>query len=366
MSVEDAIREPGSTEPTREDLSPADELARIPLYEKGKPPQPLFDVDYLDELEATWGREWGAQTEFGKLRSVLVQPPTWGQVASPVIKEDPGFFIFPAGLADLDAMHRNHESLIAILDATGVEVIYLNAPESIKGAYTELTGIDGTREGIVLSGGALIGRPATASKRGLEKLLAQRLMELGCPILYMVHGKGSLFEPGNVVWLDETRVLIGCGVRTGIEGIREVEPILRMSGVEEIHAAHMPGYLNFQTQRAGGPGGFCHLDMVFGMADAGLAVIYPAGVGYETIRYLQKKDIELIEVPLEEVQNYACNLLALEPGEIVLTEGNPRTRDELEKRGVRVHEVAFEGGRVSGRGPVCKTLPLIRDKGPSI
>ena len=87
---------------------------------------------------------------------------------------------------------------------------------------------------------------------------------------------------------------------------------------------------------------------------------------FDAIRYLQKSDIELIEVPLEEVQNYACNLLALEPGEVVLTEGNPRTHSELEKRGVRVHEVAFEGGRISGCGPVCKTLPLIRDKGPSI
>ncbi len=357
-------KEPKAKQSGKARLSPADELARIPLYEKGKPPQPLFDIDYMDELEATWGRRWGAQTELGKLRSVLVQPPTWGQVASPVIKEDPGFFIFPKGLANLDAMMRNHESLMAILEGAGVELVYLNSPETIKGAYTELTGIDGTREATVLNGGALVGRPATASKRGLERLIAQRLMEIGCPILHMV--RGSLFEPGNLVWLDERHAMIGCGVRTGMEGIREVEPVLRMAGVEEIHIAHMPGYLNVQSERAGGPGGFYHLDMVFGMAGEGLAVIYPAGVGYDTIRYLKKKDLDLIEVPLEEVQNYACNLLVIEPGEVVLTEGNPLTRAALEKRGLNVHEVAFEGGRVSGRGPVCKTLPLVRDRGPSI
>jgi N-dimethylarginine dimethylaminohydrolase len=106
--------------------------------------------------------------------------------------------------------------------------------------------------------------------------------------------------------------------------------------------------------------------MVFGMATAGLGVIYPAGMGYHSVRYLLKKGIELIEIPLEEVQNYACNLLAVRPGRVILSAGNPYTREQLEKRGVEVIEMEFEGGRVSGRGPVCSTLPLIRDPGPSI
>jgi N-dimethylarginine dimethylaminohydrolase len=51
---------------------------------------------------------------------------------------------------------------------------------------------------------------------------------------------------------------------------------------------------------------------------------------------------------------------------VILSAGNPYTREQLEKRGVEVIEMEFEGGRVSGRGPVCSTLPLIRDPGPSI
>ena len=45
---------------------------------------------------------------------------------------------------------------------------------------------------------------------------------------------------------------------------------------------------------------------------------------------------------------------------------NPRTREALEARGVEVLEMEFGGGRVSGRGPVCSTLPLIRDEGPKL
>ena len=107
-------------------------------------------------------------------------------------------------------------------------------------------------------------------------------------------------------------------------------------------------------------------DMVFNMAAEGVALIYPAGVGYDTVRYLKKKGLDLIEVPYEEMQNYACNVLALRPGRLIVTAGNPRTREQLEKRGIETVEMSFEGGKVSGRGPACSTLPLIRDKGPSI
>jgi N-dimethylarginine dimethylaminohydrolase len=347
-------------------LSPREELARIPLYEKGKPPQPLIDVDFVDEVEIACGQRWGAQTELGTLRSVLVQPPTPGPISAPVVREDPIFFGWPKGVPDLDLMRRNHASLVRLLEGEGVEVVYLEAPDSVAGTYTEATCYEAPREPVILKGGALIGRPGIASKRGIEHLMARRLLELGCPILYTVHAPRAIFEAGNVVWLDETHVMIGCGVRTTLEGIREVEPVLRLAGVEEIHVAHLPGYLNFQTERAGGPGGFYHLDMVLGMVDERLAVVYPAGIGYDSIRYLKDKRVELIEAPLDEVQNYACNLLAVRPGRVIMTAGNPRTREALECRGVEVLEMEFGGGRVSGRGPVCSTLPLIRDEGPKI
>ncbi len=348
------------------DLSPAEQLARIPLYEKGKPPQPLFDVDYLDELELTWGRRWGAQTELGQLRAVMMQPPTHGQTDTPLHKEDPVFFMWPKGVPDFDAMQRNHRSLVDVLESEGVEIFWLDAPDAVRGTYTYIKGYDAPREPVILNGGALICRNAIAPQRGINKLIAQRLMAIGCPILYMAHGKGSAITGGNFVWLDQKHVIIGCSVHTSMEGIEEVTPILNRAGVEEIHVAHMPGYLNHMTERAGGAGGFYHFDMIFQMVDEGLAVIYPAGVGYDTIRYLRKKNIELIEIPLEEVQNYACNLLPLRPGRVVLTEGNNYTREQLEKRGVDVVEMKFEGGRLSGRGPVCSTLPLIRDAGPAI
>ena len=85
-----------------EKLSPAEELARIPLYEKGKPPQPLIHFDFADEIEIASGRRWGAQSELGTLRSVMVQPPTSGPVSAPVVLEDPIFFGWRDTLLDTD------------------------------------------------------------------------------------------------------------------------------------------------------------------------------------------------------------------------------------------------------------------------
>jgi hypothetical protein len=51
---------------------------------------------------------------------------------------------------------------------------------------------------------------------------------------------------------------------------------------------------------------------------------------------------------------------------VIITAGNPRTCEALKQRGVTVLEMEFHGGSVSGRGPVCSTLPLIRDEGPRI
>jgi N-dimethylarginine dimethylaminohydrolase len=138
------------------------------------------------------------------------------------------------------------------------------------------------------------------------------------------------------------------------------------AGVEEIRPVHLPGYLEERpTKRVGGPAGFFHLDMVFSMVDEGLGVIYPSAIDYDSLAYLQKKGIKLIEAPLEEVQNYGCNILALEPGKVVIPSHSHRIIEKLLKENVEVIALEMPELRAGG-GPVCNTLPLIRDPGPSI
>jgi hypothetical protein len=81
------------------------DLESIPLYEQGKLAKPLFDIDYMDELERAWGRKWGAQSDLGKLKMVMVHMPGEEEIA-PEFFEDPVYFNLPEGPPDLEKLKR--------------------------------------------------------------------------------------------------------------------------------------------------------------------------------------------------------------------------------------------------------------------
>ncbi len=338
------------------------DLGKIPGYKPGVPPLPLCEVDFLDELTLNWGEKWGAQSSVGKLRKVLVHEPG-EETASPIISKDPALFNLPEGIPDPEKMKVQHGMLVEALKGENVEVVYLEPKKPLIGTYgIPLRSACYTRESIVISGGAIIERPAPVYKKGLEVFHAKRLMELGCPILYMVHGKGC-FEASNLWFLDRKgeKVIIAVGLRTNMDGVNQVKPILEMAGVKEVHVAHLPGYLRTREWQVGGSSGVFHLDMTFGMADENLGVIYPGGMGYDTIQYLENLGINLIEVPEKELRNCAPNILPVSPGKVIIPSGNPETCKGLRKEGVDVIEVELSEFVKGGGGPRCLTLDLIRD-----
>lgn len=336
------------------------DLRKIPGYSPGKPPKPIFDVDYLDELKATWGENWGAQSAVGKLRKVLLHRPG-DENKSPIIAEDPAFFNLPEGLPDLEVMQKQHDALAEALRGEGVEVLYLDPKEPLTGTYgIPLRSACFMHEAVVIKGGAIIERPAMAYKKGLEVYIAKKLMELGCPILYTVHGKG-VFEASNLWFIDSKTAIIATGLRTNMDGVNQIIPILKHAGVEEIHIAHLPGYLEKREWQVGGSSGIFHLDMTFGMVDENLAVIYPGGVDYDTILFLKKKEVNLIEVPEEELRKCAPNVLPVAPGKVVIPAGNSETIRSLRKEGIDVIDIDLSEFCKAGGGPRCLTLELVRD-----
>jgi N-dimethylarginine dimethylaminohydrolase len=334
-------------------------MDKNPYYEPKIPPRPLFEVDFNSELELTYGRKWGAQTEVGNLKMVLVHRPREEDFPEEVAR-DPVAYNFPDGLPDLKKMQEQHDGFVEILKKEGVGVVYLNPPSPPRGTYNTLSFLSAPRETLVINGGAIIHREALGVKRGADLIHARRLIELGCPILYTVHGKG-VFSGGNVVWIDSQHVLIGLGIRTNLEGVRQVEPILRMAGVEKVHLVELATPLRSRKLVVGGAAGFFHLDMCFGMANHGLAVLYPGAIPYNTLKYLEENKVDMIEVPEEEMKNFACNLLSIRPGKVIIQSGNPYTVEEIRKAGTEVIEFDFSAFKKAGTGFTCATLPLIRE-----
>ena len=333
---------------------------KIPLYKEGIPPKPMYEVDFLDELKATWGEEWGIKSPFGKIRKIMVCRPGDEQ-RSNLISKDYQLFNLPEGGLNFDKLQEEHRSLVTALEAEGIEVVYLESKKPLVGTYgIPLRSAPYPRTTIMVRGGAIITRPTHAYKKGLEVFHAKRLMELGCPILHTIHGKGA-YEGSNLVWVDDNSVILGVGLRGNMEGVKQVEYILRGLGVDDIHIAHLPGYLYHRKHQIGGSSGIFHVDMTFNMAYYKIGVIWPGGIGYDTVLWLESKGVDLIEVPDEELHTCVQNLLPIAPKKVIVPGFNLTVTRELRKRGIDVIEVDLSEFAKGGGGPTCLTLVLIRD-----
>jgi N-dimethylarginine dimethylaminohydrolase len=336
-------------------------LEKIPRYKRNRPHKPIFDVDFRHELEKTWGRKWGYNgSPFGKLKMVMVYRPGEEQRAE-LLSEDLQLFNLPEGPTDLNKLQSQHDEMVRAFEKEGIEVVYLEPKRPLVGTYgIPLRSAPFLRETITVPGGVVICRISVAYKRGLEAFHAQRVGELGCPILYTVHGQG-VFEASNLVWIDEKSVILATGLRSNQERFRQVEQLLLGLGIEDIHHAQLPGYLYNRTHQVGPTSGFFHLDMTFGMAADKVAVLYPGGVGYDTIEWLEAKGIDIIEITEEELHVCAPNLLPLAPGKVMVPAPDLNMSKELKKRGISVVEADLTEFAKGGGGPTCLTLPLIRE-----
>jgi len=337
-------------------------MKKDPMYREGLPPLTSFNIDLRDDLVETWGRDWGGQSSYAKLRAVVVQRP--GPEAAPrEALADNQWYSLPTGLPDLDKMQQEWDNFVRVMNDNGVETISLDAEQPVLGTYgMPIRTITYCHEPLMVKGGVIIGRCAAGFKRGTEVYHSKRLGELGVPILYTVHGKGWL-ESSNAVWLDKKSIAIATSQRTNMDGIDQITPILRNHGVEDVFVVHLPGPVYTRGAQVGQGGGAFHLDMVFGVAGPKLAVLYPDAVGYIFVDYLiNEKGFDIIECPLEEANNVAPNFLVLEPGKLVTAAGNPIVTGELRKRGIEVIEVDLSEYAKGGGGPTCMTIPLIRDE----
>lgn len=339
-------------------------LSKLPWFEPGKPCQTeiFHERDFAAEQEAMWGR-WGAQG-IGRLRKVMLTPPSECEVR-PVFAEEPAYYrMYQRRLPDLRILERQFEQYVAALKGEGVEVLMLDPPAlaDAVGPYGFQRIFTTPSEVLVTSAGAIIPRMASSGYlAGREKRWAQYLMSMGCPILFSIHGKG-VGEIGAGAWLDDRHYVYAEGVTANREGLRQLQWVLESIGVE-LYVAHSPGYVDLWDFPAGG---VSHLDMMLGVADLGLAIVYPAMLNWATIRYLRELKFRLIEVPPEEYVQYGCNILTLAPGKVVIPAAAKQTIAALRREGVECLDLDLSQSSTGLGGPHCVTCQLLRDPGPSL
>jgi N-dimethylarginine dimethylaminohydrolase len=317
-------------------------------------------VDFLDELEAIWGRRWGAQG-IGRLRTVAMSPPLEVE-ALPLYERDPAFFLFGGELPDLGRLRHQHAGLMQAYRDLGIEVLEFAYPETPRSAYGVMKRAVSAAAGFVINGGAIIPREAAPFWRGRSRYVAQFLVSIGCPILYTVHGKG-VCEVGAFTRMADDFIVAMLSTDCNREGLEQVRPILERAGYR-VWVAHSPGPLYRYHPEVPG---WMHSDMWIAPLDRDLALIYPPWCDFETIRYLRSIGYRLVEAPREE-QEAVCptNLITVEPRKVVMTTGAPQTRKLLEQEDVQCIEVDYEEVIRYGGSIRCTTMQLIRDPGPRV
>ena len=336
-------------------------LDELPWFDAGKPLRNwmLHETDFYDEVEQIWGQRWGAEG-IGKLREVLVSRPTENETRPEYAAEWQYYYSSAGGNADLGRLQAQFDEYYQVLGDNGVRVNYVEPPVPAIGAYGYLKNlVTLAGGGLVVRGGAIIHRMGLGSwQRGREVIWSKALTALGVPIYLTIHGRG-IGEPGAGRWLDSKTFVFNDSVVANEEGLRQIEFILDGLGVELV-TTHSPGWVDTTGH---GNIGTTHADMFVMVPDLGIAVLAPHLVDYGFVRYLKRRDIRIIEVPVEEYWDLAVNAVTLEPGKVVMNAGAPSTVKALEREGVEVLQVDFsESHKFAIAGLHCATLELVRDQ----
>jgi dimethylargininase len=279
---------------------------------------------------------YGCQAMWGDLERVLVRRP---------LPQDAGHVERYGwrGVPDHAAAAAEHEALCVLLEAAGMEVIVsehdAGNPDAIY-AYDPV---------LVGDSGAALLRPGKAGRLGEPEAIAAALEAAGVPIASRIEAPATA-EGGDTVWIDHETLLVGHGYRTGAAGIDALGGAF--PGVEVV-VLDLPHW--------NGAGEVMHLMSFISPLDHDLALVYPRIAPVRLLELLAEREIRIVEVPDDEFETMAPNVLALGPRRAVALAGNDETRRRMERSGVDV--VTYVGDHISrlgDGGPTCLTRPILR------
>ena len=251
------------------------------------------------------------------------------------------------GAPDLAKALDEYEFFVSLLTKTIPELVYL--PPHTQTGLDSLYVHDPV---IVTERGAILCNMGKTQRQGEPTALGDYLPQMGVPILGRISGRGTL-EGGDVIWIDERTLAVGRGYRTNAEGIRQLRD-LTAGFVDEVVAVPLPHW--------NGPADVLHLMSFLSPIDHDLSLVYSRLMPVPFREWLLARGIRLVEVPDEEFESMACNVLAVAPRQGIMLEGNPRTRKLLEAEGVEVR--VFRGDEICAKGaggPTCLTRPILRE-----
>ncbi|HEX9965573.1 MAG TPA: arginine deiminase family protein [Allosphingosinicella sp.] len=282
-------------------------------------------------------RDWGVDSETGRLTDVLLSPPTHlAMVPCNAVTRDSLAKGLSSCAASAAAQHR---ALVSKLEIAGT-ACHLVPPTP------GLSDLAFTRDSVFMTPWGLVElRPSEPHRRGEPAHLAGALRRLGLETLGAVP-EGRV-EGGDVCLLRPGLVMIGIsGERTDEAGARALGRIFERKGWKALYTRIDPRYL--------------HLDTQFSLVSRHRAVACLDSLESGFAQTMAALGIELIPVTPGEVDRLEANLLSLGGCRIVAPAGESRINRLLRGLGHDLIEVEIDQFVRCGGGVHCLTMPLAR------
>lgn len=283
------------------------------------------------------GLKFGGQSSAAPLRRALVRPPQ---------RDDLGTWREYGWRSEPDPVRiaQEHQAFREELADAGTDLVIGAA--QVPGDPDAVYACDPV---LMTDRGAFLLNPGKEGRRGEPQGLGVDLESAGVPVVEVMEAPATA-EGGDLLWLDHETLLVGRSYRTndrGVDWLRRTLP-----GVQ---------VLAFDLPHLRGRGEVLHLLSLISLLDADLAVAYLPLLPVRLVSLLGERGVRLLEVPDEEFESQAPNVLALGPRMALMLEGNPQTRGRLDMAGVEVRTYVGEELSHKGQGgPTCLTLALLR------
>ena len=305
--------------------------------------------------------EFGAQTEYGRLRKVLMHRPDEGMKVVTAGNKEDYLFRDPVYWREFQA---EHDAFTQALRDEGVEVVLLGEvlDRELRGIASKLPNLVYTRDTAMITKiGACIMRMRYAARFVEPTLVEKAIQRLGIPVALRVEPPATV-EGGDFVWLDEETLLMGYGTRTNEAGVNQLRDALLGRCIKTLVAQPLPSWR-------------VHLDGALMVLAPHLALYNPTALErYPSYVYsedgvelrwlgdfLKERGVELLRCTDTEVRMFGTNIVGLGDGKCVSYEWNERIIPLLEERGFEVIPIPGSQLAVGGGGPHCLTCPILRD-----
>jgi N-dimethylarginine dimethylaminohydrolase len=281
---------------------------------------------------------WGIDSEYGRLRHVLVGPIdyfSW-QAGNAVARRSER-----VGLRfDFAAARAQYAEMLDVYRQAGVEVHTL--PGSPELPYQ----IFARDSSAMTPWGALILQPQKPYRRGEYAACLRFYLESGIPVYDLVTA-GNV-EGGDLMVLKPGVAVCGySGERSSEPAVRQLQSWFAAEGWEFHTYAFDPHFL--------------HLDVQMGMLAENLAVVCVEAVEPELPAWLQAQGIRVIAVPYSDAMQLGCNVVALGDERVLVPACSRNLIDACRSEGLTVYapDVSMIG---NGGGAVhCMCQALRRD-----